>query len=208
VTGPAIRFRAGAGLVALIAWIGLALQFQASLGLTGAAPAALWAMLRYYTVLSNLFVATVLTGTALGWRGWGTPLQLGGATLTIALVGVVYALLLRGLVELAGIAKAADVLLHEATPALTVLFWLVLAPKGGLRWRYPLIWLGVLLAYFLYVLARARFDGAYPYPFIDLSRIGWARMCANGAAIGAAYLAAGIGVVWVDGRLAAGRRPG
>ena len=46
--------RLTAALVALVAWSGLLVQWQASTALMGDGAAALWAMLRFFTVLTNL----------------------------------------------------------------------------------------------------------------------------------------------------------
>ena len=125
--------RLAAAAIALIAWAGLGIQLQASTELMGSAGAALWAMLRFFTVLANLLVALLFTGIALGWRRTGGPFLLGGVTLAILLVGIVYGLLLNGLLALSGGAALADVLLHKVTPVLVPLWWLAFAPKGGLQ---------------------------------------------------------------------------
>jgi len=44
--------------------------------------------------------------------------------------------------------------------------------------------------------------GIYPYPFIDVARIGWARTMANAAGIAAAFLGAGFLFVALDRLLA------
>jgi len=194
--------RALAGLIALVAWAGLAVQFDASMTTTGSALAAVLAMLRYFTVLANLTLAIVLTGVALGQRSFGGASLLGGVTLAMLLVGAVYSLLLRDLVELSGGAKLADLLLHHATPILAPIFWLAYAPKGALQGRDPLMWAAFPLAYFVYALARGLIEGRYAYPFMDLAQLGWPRTLLNGAAIALGFLVCGYVVLWLDGRLA------
>jgi hypothetical protein len=191
-----------AALIALAAWIGLAVQFDATLARSGSVGAAVWILLRYFTVITNLLLAVVFTGIALGRPRFGAPLLLGGVTLAILLVGVVYGLLLRGLVELSGGAKLADLLLHHATPILAPLFWLGYAPKGALRRRDPLLWALFPLAYFAYALVRGAGGGAYAYPFMDVAQIGWMRTGVNAAVIALGFIMAGYIVLWLDGRLA------
>ena len=190
-------------VVALAAWAGLAVQLEASIGLTGSAGAAAWAMLRYFTVITNLIVALLFT--AVLPRGRASPFALGGATMAILLVGIVFALLLNGLVELSGGALLADFLLHKATPALAVFWWLAFAPKGGLMRRDPFVWTLYPLAYFAYALIRAQLDGRYPYPFMDAGRIGWLQTSLNGIEVAAGFLLAGLLLVRLDHWLA--RRP-
>lgn len=199
--------RFAAIVVAMVAWVGLIVQWQASIGLTGAAGAALWAMLRYFTVLANLLVAVHFTAVALGSRRAARPFPLGGTTLAILLVGVVYGLLLRGLLELSGGAMLADLLLHKVTPVLVPLWWLAFAPKGCLKRRDPLLWALLPLTYFAYALARAAVDGLYPYPFMDVARLGWGQTLLNALLMAAGFLAAGLALRWLDGRMAPLTRP-
>lgn len=195
-----------AGLIAAVCWAGLAVQFEASVGLTGSASGALVAMSRYFTVITNLALAVVFTGVAFGWRGFAHPALLGGATLAILLVGIVYGLLLRGLVELSGGALLADFLLHKATPVLAPIYWIAFAPKGGLRGAHPLVWTAFPLLYFAYALARGAHDGNYAYPFMDVAKLGLPRTSINALAIAAGFLVAGYLLVWLDRALARGRR--
>ncbi len=203
---PAARL--AAACVALAAWAGLLVQLQASTALTGSAEAALWAMLRYFTILTNLQVALVFTGVAMGSHRAARPFALGGTTLAILLVGIVYGLLLRGLLELSAGAKLADILLHMVTPVLVPFWWLAFAPKGGLRARDPLLWALLPLAYFSYALARAGLDGIYPYPFINAAALGWGQVLLNALAIAAGFVFAGWLLVRLDRALAGlTRRP-
>ncbi len=202
MTSLSVAARLTAAFVALVAWCGLAIQWQASSALTGDGAAALWAMLRFFTILTNLLVALVFTTAAAGAAWAARPFVLGGTTLAIILVGIVYFLLLRGLLELSAGALAADWLLHKATPALVPLWWLAFAPKGRLRWRDPFLWSLLPLVYFGYALARAAADGRYPYPFMDVARLGWGQTLLNALAIAAGFLAGGLLFVRLDRRLA------
>lgn len=197
---PAARL--AAALVALIAWAGLGIQLQASTELMGSTGAALWAMLRFFTVLANVLVALIFTCIFFGQRRTGTPFLLGGVTLAILLVGIVYGLLLNGLLELSGGALLADTLLHKVTPVLVPLWWLAFAPKGGLRGRDPLLWALLPLAYFGYALLRGAADGRYPYPFMNVARLGWGQALLNAALMAAGFLLAGLLLVWLDRFLA------
>lgn len=197
---PAARL--AAALIALIAWAGLAIQWQASTAMTGGAGAALWAMLRFFTVLTNLLVAIHFTALALGSRQATRPFPLGATTLAILLVGIVYFLLLRGLLELSAGALLADRLLHMVTPALVPLWWLAFAPKGGLRPRDPWLWALLPLGYFAYALARGAGDGLYPYPFMNVARLGWGQTLLNGLLIAAGFLLAGYLLMLLDRALA------
>ena len=191
-----------AAAVALVAWAGLAVQFGASLGQSGSAAAALWEMLRFFTIIGNLLAAIAFTAIAAGSRRAGTPFVLGGVTLTILLIGVVHFLLLRGLLHLSGGAKLADVLLHQVMPLLVPCYWLAFAPKAGLRARDAMLWAVLPLAYFVYAVARGAAGGRYPYPFINLAELGCARVAANAALIAFGFMLAAFALVRLAGRLA------
>jgi hypothetical protein len=121
------------------------------------------------------------------------------------IVGIIYSLLLRGLLELSGGARLADLILHDVVPVLVPLFWLVFAPKGSLHSRHLLLWIIYPLAYLAYALARGAAENRYAYPFIDVAQIGWLQTVANSVMIVLGFLAAGLALVWVDRLLA--RRP-
>jgi hypothetical protein len=158
-------------------------------------------MLRYFTILTNLIVAFVFTGVALGRSAFANPSLLGGMTMAIVLVGVVNHLLLRGLLELSGGAKLADTILHYVVPLAVLIFWLVLSEKGRLSRRDPLRWAIFPFAYLIYALARGAAEGKYAYPFLDVAQYGAPRAGVTCLLILVAFLAGGFALVWVDGSL-------
>src|SRR5690349_11207704 len=114
-----------AAVVALICWAGLAIQFSATYAIQHDVGATLWILLRFFTILTNLAVAVTMTAVAIGRKV--SPFFLGGLTLAILLVGIVYMTLLRGLIELSGGALLADTLLHKVSPIAMTLWWLFFA---------------------------------------------------------------------------------
>jgi len=195
--------RLAAAIIALAAWAGLALQFTATFGQTGSIAETIWILLRFFTVLTNLLVAIMMTRVAMGRRV--SPFILAGLTLAIVFVGLVYAALLHGLVELGGLALTADYLLHYVVPIAVAVYWPVFAPKIGLQFRDPLLWCVYPLSYLFYVVVRGSVDGRYPYPFIDVATLGYGRILLNSLMLLVAYLLAGLVLVAL-GRLLARRR--
>jgi hypothetical protein len=192
-------------LVASAAWAGVLLQlWLSSHQATQSGHSALHAtlvVLCYNTVLSNIFVALVATAVALGAGGWLTRAgTLAAAAVYIFVVGVIYSLLLRAQWVPEGFFKLADVLLHDVTPVLYVLWWLLCAPKGGLRWGSPVKWLAFPLAYFVLSLVAGAYSGRYLYPFGDVSAHGLAAVLRNGLLILVLYLGLGLAAVGI-GRL-------
>jgi hypothetical protein len=188
--------RAAAALVAIVCWAGLAVQFSATYANAHSAVATLWILARFFTIITNLLAAITMTGSAIG--GWGSRFLVGGLRVGLLVVGVVYAVLLSGLHQLSGAALVADVLLHKASPALMALWWLLFAPRAKLRWNAPLLWGLYPVAYFIYALARGSIDGKYPYPFMDVAKLGWLQTALNAGGIALAFIIAGLLLVWID----------
>jgi hypothetical protein len=196
--------RTAAALLAVITWAGLAVQFHATFALEGSVGSTLTVLLWYFTITTNLLVAVVFTGIAIGRGSFARPSLLGATTLYILLVGIIYGLLLHGLQELSGGSAIANVLLHMVTPILVPIFWLIFISKGKLGWRNPLLWAIYPLTYLFYALVRGEFTGRYPYPFLNVNELGWARTILHAFFIAAAFLVASWLFVWFDSLL--GRR--
>ena len=182
--------------VALICWAGLAIQFNATYAGQHDLVATVWVLLRFFTVLTNVAVAIVTTRVALG--GKVSAFLLGGITIAIILVGVVYMTLLRGLLELSGGALLADTLLHKVSPIAMTLWWLLFAPRARLKYNAPLWWALYPLAYFAYAVARGLNGDKYPYPFMDVGKLGWTQTMINAGGIAMAFIIAGFLLVWLD----------
>ena len=191
--------RAAAALVALICWIALGVRFHLTNAGTGDALETLWILARFFTILTNFALAVAMTMVALGKRL--SPGVEGGLTLAILLVGVVYTLLLQKLYHLTGAALFADVLMHKVSPVAMAAYWLLFAKHGPMRWSEPLWWSIYPIVYLVYALVRGAIEGIYPYPFIDVGKLGAEQVALNAAAIAAAFLLAGLALVWLDRRL-------
>jgi len=188
--------RIAAALVAIVCWAGLAIQFSATYGSLHHVLASLWVLARFFTIITNLFLAVTMTAVAIGRRV--SPFILGGMSLAILLVGVVYATLLAGLHALTGPALVADILLHKVSPVAMALWWLLFAPRARLRRSAPWWWAVYPLAYFGYALGRGALGDKYPYPFMDVGKLGWPQTALNAAGIAFAFIIAGFILVWVD----------
>jgi hypothetical protein len=197
-------------LVTIAAICGLSVVLQLYLSLTGrnldhslAYRAA--DVLSYFTVTTNILVAAVaLAALARPQSFLARPSVMTATAIYIFVVGVTYAVLLKGLVKLTGLHVVADVGLHEATPVLFVLYWLLFTPKAELKWRQPVGWLIYPLAYIAYTLARGAMIRRYPYPFADVAALGYPKALANAVLFVAAFLLLGlITVAWgrLDGRM-------
>jgi hypothetical protein len=120
---------------------------------------------------------------------------LAGLTLWIIIVAIVYHLLLARLWAPAGLAWWADQGLHSAVPVLVTLWWLQFAPKPGLRVGHAALWLAWPLLYTAYALVRGTLTGRYPYPFLDVTTIGYDGVALNGIGLTVAFFLGGLAMV-------------
>jgi hypothetical protein len=192
------RYRPFAAAAALLGWLALALQLLLSIQLTIAngqgALAGVWAYVGYFTITTNVLVALALTAAARGPRGtisrfFGRPDVQTAIAMSIAIVGAIYNLLLRQLWHPQGWQLVADVTLHDVMPALFLLHWWLAVPKATLRWQQPVCWQLYPAVYFVYVLMRGAMDGWYPYPFLDVARLGYLRVLIDACAMMLAFIA-------------------
>ena len=175
--------RASALLTAIVAAAALALQFVliiARMTAEGASvAAAIWRFFGFFTLLTNCGVALVACAMALRPASAlaGPRVRL-AAAVAITAVGLVYSLALRATWQPTGWQAVADHALHDATPPLFVLSWL-LAMHGGLAWRDVGFALAAPAAYLAYALARGAADGWYAYWFLDPTKQSLAAFAAS-----------------------------
>ena len=110
----------------------------------------------------------------------------------ITIVGLVYNIILRSLWKPAGLQWIVDELLHSVIPLLFIVLWLFFVPKGKILWKSVLAWLLYPLFYLIFILICGPSSSFYPYPFIDVSKIGYNKMLINSAGMLLAFLVVSI----------------
>ena len=186
---------------ALLAWFALMLQLYLVIVQSPPGLAMLGELITYFsffTILTNLLVALVFTAVAMRAAAFSSPSVQGGTAVYIAIVGIVYQLLLRQLWNPQGAQLLADMLLHAVIPLGYVVYWLIFAPRTGLRWMDAVVWLVYPGVYLVYVLARGAVSGLYPYPFVDVNVLGYAGVLARAAVLMAVFLGMGLLLVAVS----------
>ncbi len=196
---PAWTPKAAAALVALICWAALGIRLSETYQGNGDLAASLWILARFFTILTIFAVAVAMTFAAFERRL--SDFLLGGLALSIMLVGIVYVTLLEHLYHLQGTELLADNLMHKVAPVAMALFWFTCPPHGRLKWTAPLWWALFPIVYFAYALVRGATDGIYPYPFMDVGKLGYGQTLLNAAMIAAAFLVTGLVLVWLDRRV-------
>jgi hypothetical protein len=125
-------------LISLSACAGIGLELNTLIEGGASIASSAWTLIGYFTILTNGLLAVVFGAIAI--CGGVHPRLVAGVVASMALVGVVFALLLRGLRTLAGATAEANFLLHQLNPVLVALFWFLCTRKGLLSWRDPLLW--------------------------------------------------------------------
>jgi len=196
-TGSRSAHRILAAVIATVAWGALGLQLVLALQITiGNGHSALVGLAVYFgffTILTNLAVAVVCSAGALrGVRSRAyAPSIVGATTAAIVLVGLGYHFLLHALWAPEGAQWLADTALHYAVPIGAVAHWIAYPHSKRLPASAPLGWCVYPIAYFAYVLVRGALLHAYPYPFVDVDKLGYGRVVLNGVGLLVAFVAVG-----------------
>lgn len=116
---------------------------------------------------------------------------------------MIYELLLRETWDPRGLQFWADLVLHNVSPLLVAAYWLVFVRRGTLGWRDAALWLAWPLLYVLGTLAAGLFTARYPYPFLDVARLGYGGVATNALGIACLFGGLGIAVILLDRSLSA-----
>ncbi|MEN9297754.1 MAG: hypothetical protein RLZZ429_67 [Bacteroidota bacterium] len=146
----------------------------------------------YFTILTNSLVAIYFTclwlfpssKPGLFFNKFSTTTAI---TVYILVVGIIYNLLLRNIWTVSGWGKVADELLHSFIPVYFLIYWIFFTEKEKLKWSHSLAWLYYPLAYLVYTLIRGTITNTYPYPFINVSKIGYPQTLINCLGVGLVF---------------------
>jgi hypothetical protein len=191
-----------AGVLAILGWFslvaqcGLSIRFQMDRGHTAAYGLFMYA--GYFTILTNLFCAVVATAFARPrsppshWLALREPWVVTTAAVSIVMVGAIFHVLLRHEYQPTGLSALTNLIHHYLVPAGFAVFWWFAVPRRSLMWSD--IWrvFAYPTAYLVYTLMRGEVSGVYPYFFIDVSVIGYARALLNSVGISLIFIATGL----------------
>lgn len=142
----------------------------------------------FFTILTNILVALYFTSKFFGivkgpFSIFSKRSTLTALTAFILLVGIVYQVILRGIWEPTGLQRIIDELLHTIIPVYFLVYWFLYANPSDIKFRPTLNWLAYPLFYFFYVIFRGHFSGFYPYPFLNVTEIGYSGVAKSFVAI-------------------------
>ncbi|GGN92196.1 hypothetical protein GCM10010112_79060 [Actinoplanes lobatus] len=135
----------------------------------------------YFTIQSNLLLLIAVTALAVDPRRDGRVWRVIrlDAMLGIVITGIVYGTILAGQVELHGAAYLSNLGFHYIAPWAALLGWLLFGPHQRIDARtmawaalWPLLWI-------TYTLAHGAATDWYPYPFSDVTVLGYPAVLIN-----------------------------
>lgn len=138
----------------------------------------------FFTILTNILVALffttqVFTKTKEYLSFLNSKSSLTAITTFILVVGIVYQIVLRPIWNPQGLQKIVDELLHTIIPFLVLIYWTLYVQKNELQFKSIVKWLFYPLLYFIYILIRGHFSKFYPYPFSNVSELGYGQVVIN-----------------------------
>lgn len=135
----------------------------------------------FFTILTNSLVAIYFTLSILKKKIIDKPGTLTAVTVYITIVGIVYQIILRPIWKPTGLQMIVNELLHSVIPLLVILFWYLYEEKKTLTYKQLPMWLIYPFVYLLYILVRGSISNFYPYPFVDVANLGFAKVLSNSA---------------------------
>ena len=175
-------------VVALVTWFALVVQLVMSIRMGiargGDWTFGLWMYIAFFTVTTNLIVAVASLVAALApesrvGRALANVDSLTGIAASIILVAITYNALLAGLWQPRGWQLVADVALHDLVPVMFVAYWWIAVPRRSIVFRRAALWAIYPVLYFAYAMIRGVTTDFYPYPFIDVDRLGFVAVAIN-----------------------------
>ena len=189
---------------AVVAWLGLAVSFTLTTtgmypseatdasqigyaNATGAAGALgrIFDWLGYFTIWSNLLVAIVLTLLALNPHRDSPLIRVLriDTLMMISITGIIYAAIIAPYVTNRGWEHVSNALVHQITPVLTIIVFIIAGPRGWFESKKIFAALIVPIIYVIYTLIRGAVIGAYPYSFFNVAKYGYTAVLINVVAI-------------------------
>lgn len=181
-------------LLAVTGWFAIIAQFYLMLeNRATSIPEMIVRFFSFFTILTNILVASYFTNQVLSSKGNSENLFSKTGTLTavtvyITVVGLVYQIALRHLWKPSGLQMIVDELLHTIIPSLAIIYWFLYEQKAELNWKMIPKFLLYPLFYLVFIIVRGQLSGFYPYPFINITVLGWSQTFINSIVLFGVFL--------------------
>ena len=188
------------GIAAALSWAGIGLAFGLSVfgvypttltdpALIGATDASVIDRVidffSYFTNLSNILAATVMTMLARGtFRDTPRNRVIRADSLVMmSVTGILYWYLLAADADLQGLEHITNFTQHTMTPITTAVLWMAFGPRGWMKWTTAFAALVLPMAWLGYTILRGVVFGVYPYPFFNAEQYGWGAVASTAVQI-------------------------
>jgi len=164
----------------------------------------------FFTIQSNLIVGATALALAIDpdrrGRFFAVCRQTGLIAITVT--GIVFHVALGRVLQLQSWSLVSNQLVHTVVPVMAVVGWLLFGPRGGTSrglavWSlaFPILWLA-------FTLVRGAVVHWYPYPFIDVTSLGYGKAALNCVWVALLFLGLSAGATVLDRRLGDDRQRG
>lgn len=147
----------------------------------------------FFTILTNSIV--FLNGAILLFGGksklnsfFRKSTTLTAITVYIVIVGIVFNLILRSIVDLKGHHLIVSEIFHTVVPTLFLFYWLFFVSPEKISFKVIFFWLVYPILYIVYTLLHGIMTNFYPYPFIDVTKLGFETALVNGLFVLVAFV--------------------
>ena len=156
----------------------------------------------FFTILTNTIVAGYFSFiTYYAFKSNKTIMKSPGIltaiTVYITAVGLVYQIILRFTWNPTGMQKIVDEMLHTIIPLLVIIYWYINRKNDTLKYSQIWKWLLFPSVYIVFILIRGHFSNYYPYPFINVTAIGYQKVILNSLVMTFLFVFISILFIWI-----------
>lgn len=139
----------------------------------------------FFTTLTNSLVFLCVTMLLFGAKSkaisfFSKCTTITAITVYILIVGIVFNVLLRSVAHLEGQHRIVSEIFHSVVPVLFFIYWLLFVNPEKIAFKVILLWLIYPISYMIYTLGHGILTNFYPYPFVDVAKIGFEKAIING----------------------------
>ena len=154
----------------------------------------------YFTILSNVLLCVTSILLLIDPQRDGPIFRIArlDAVACITITGIVYNTVLTGLRELTQAGAISNFFLHQAGPLLAVIAWLLVGPRPRLALS-TVAWSAIApLAWIVYTFIAGAISGFYPYPFMNVTTIGYPSALLGTGVVVLIFIAYAFVLLWLD----------
>lgn len=180
-------------VIAITAWTSLIAQLKLSFGYsTTDTRETVVRFFSFFTVLTNTLVAVFASEQLFSKTNqpgfFANANTQTAITMYITIVGLVFNAVLRNLWKEGGLQALLNDLLHSVIPLLMIFYWWKYVDGKKATYKSIPFWLIYPAVYAIYTLLRGPFATWYPYPFMNVSELGYPAVFRNSAILVLVFL--------------------